>query len=356
MLHTEDRVHPAAVISRFRRSLLGLVVAGATVALALPAAASAAPVNSGFSCRASAARVALTGLPVIEPFVANKADVPCRADTANVLTPTTIGPLMVNAVNVMTSQTPAQLGSTTLPDGSNAAASSSVTMPALTLPGLTISANVLTANAAFTCRAGSPVASSDGKVVGLVINGNPITVPPGDNVTIPLGPLGSLVLNQVDTSQPGRIIRRAVNLTTPAGSVIISEAIADITNNPCAAAATTPPAPKTPPPAGGIPRGTARLVVTPPSARNRIAAGRCVRSFTATVRGRSIARVVFSLNGRVIRTVTRAPFSTRVLAPPGRNRLTARVTFLAASRTRARTLALRFTGCARGGPHPRFTG
>jgi len=347
MLPTEDRVHPAAVISRFRRSLLGLVVAGATVALALPAAASAAPVNSGFSCRASAARVALTGLPVIEPFVANKADVPCRADTANVLTPTTIGPLMVNAVNVMTSQTPGQLGSATLPDGSNAAASSSVTNPALTLGALMVRADVLTASAAFTCKAGSPVASSAGQVVGLTVNGQAITVPPGDNVTIPLGPLGTLVLNQVDTSQPGRIIRRAVALQTPAGSVVISEAIADITGNPCAAAQT---------PVAHIPRGTAQLVVTPPSARNRIAAGRCVRSFTATVRGRSIARVVFSLNGRVIRTVTRAPFSTRVLARPGRNRLTARVTFLAASRTRARTLALRFTGCARGGPRPRFTG
>ncbi len=347
MLHTEHRVHPAAVISRSRRSLLGLVVAGATVALAVPAAASAAPVNSGFSCRASAARVALTGLPVIEPFVANKADAPCRADTANVLTPTTIGPLMVNAVNVMTSQTPGQLGSATLPDGSNAAASSSVTNPALTLGALMVRADVLTASAAFTCKAGSPVASSAGQVVGLTVNGQAITVPPGDNVTIPLGPLGSLVLNQVDTSQPGRIIRRAVALQTPAGSVVISEAIADITGNPCAAAQT---------PVAQIPRGTARLVVTPPSARNRIAAGRCVRSFTATVRGRSIARVVFSLNGRVIRTVTRAPFSTRVLARPGRNRLTARVTFLAGSRTRARTLALRFTGCARGAHRPRFTG
>ncbi len=324
-----------------------MVFVGLVMCLMLPALAVAAPPGSAFSCRASAARVALAGgVPAIEPFVANKADSPCKTDSADVLTPTTIGPLMANAVNVSTTQRPPTLTTAPLQNGDNATASSTVTNPTLTLGALVVHADVLTAQAAYTCQNGTPMASNSGQVAGLTINGQSITVPPGNppNQTVPLGPLGSLVLNQVDTSQPGRITRRAVALTTPLGTVVISEATADIAGNPCAITAATPPA--------AIP-GKARLVVTPRSAARLIARGRCVRSFVATVVGQQIARVVFSLNGRQISVARHAPFRTRVRATPGRDTLLARVTFTSSSHTAPRTLRLRFVGCRNA---PRFTG
>lgn len=282
------------------------------------------------------------------------------------MTPTTIGPLAVNAVNVATSQTPATLGTTALANGDNATASSTVTNPTLALGALGIHADVLGATAAYTCQSGVAVASTSGQVVGLTVNGTPVTVPSGTNVTIPLGPLGSLVLNQVDTSQPGKITRRAVALQTPLGSVVISEATAGLTGNPCAASAPPPgpgpgpgpgPTPGPGPGPGPVHHGSARLVASPASSASRIAAGICLRgSFEAIVRGQRIARVTFSLDGRRLATVSRAPFQTRVRVRGGHHQLIARVLFVAASRTRARDLRLRFARCAAHAPTPRFTG
>jgi hypothetical protein len=93
------------------------------------------------------------------------------------------------------------------------------------------------------------------------------------------------------------------------------------------------------------PSGIARLGVNGPCTR---------RSFGATVSGRRISRVVFSLDGRRIRTDTSSPFSARVsTARPGRHRVTARVTFLSDSGTAARTLGFGFRRCAAA---VRFTG
>lgn len=318
--------HPNVVLPSALGRLIGLAVCAAVSSLLMAGVASAAPAGSSFSCRASAARVALAGLlgqpplPAIEPFVANNAGTPCTAARADVVTPTTIGPLAVNAVNVATSQTPPTLGSTALANGDNATASSTVTNLTLALGALGIHADVLGATAAYTCQSGAAVASTSGQVVGLTVNGTPVTVPSGTNVTIPLGPLGSLVLNQVDTSQPGKITRRAVALQTPLSSVVISVATAGLTGNPCAASAPPPgpgpgpgPTPGPGPGPGPVHHGSARLVASPASAASRIAAGICLRgSFEAIVRGQRIAQVTFSLDGRRLATVSRAPFQARV--------------------------------------------
>jgi hypothetical protein len=292
--------------------------------------------------------VALTELPVLEPYVANSPDAPCATDSNNMLTPTTSGPLAVNAVNVNTEQKPITLGSSNLANGDHASATSTVTNPTVTLGGLVVHADVLTAAVAYTCSKGQSVASSSGQVVGLTVNGQTTTVPQGTNQTISLGALGSLVLNQVDTSQPGRITRRAVSLTTPLGTVVISEATADISGNPCAVS--PPPAPPKKP----VP-GNAQLIPLPPAQARAIAAGRCVRgSFIGRVTGRRIARVAFSLDGRFLGTAVRRPFQTHVPITAGGHRLQARVTFLAASKTAPRTLGLDFTGCTP--PSAAFTG
>jgi hypothetical protein len=102
------------------------------------------------------------------------------------------------------------------------------------------------------------------------------------------------------------------------------------------------------------PRGRARL--SGPSG--------CVpRPFNATVRGRQIRRVTFFVDGRrvAIRKAKRGQRTFRARIRPGRlsigvHRVTARVVFRTASRTRARTLVLSFQHCARQAPSPRFTG
>jgi hypothetical protein len=88
--------------------------------------------------------------------------------------------------------------------------------------------------------------------------------------------------------------------------------------------------------------------------------GGCTAGFRAAVRGRLIARVVFSLDGRRIRTRVRSPFQVVVRALPGAaHKVTARVTFK--DTTRARTLTMNYRACAAAVLNPRngpsqFTG
>lgn len=89
---------------------------------------------------------------------------------------------------------------------------------------------------------------------------------------------------------------------------------------------------------------------------------RCVsKPFLAKVRGRSIARVTFTLDGRRLKTLRSIPgrtvFSVRV--NPRRqsyraHRVNARVTFRAGANTRSRTLRFAYARCAR--VKPKFTG
>jgi len=145
---------------------------------------------------------------------------------------------------------------------------------------------------------------------------------------------------------------------------------------------TPPPGPGTPPPggtgsgsgagtSGGVPTaGTAQgspvSQVTPtPVTRNgtsimrRTPHAACTAGFSATVRGRLINSVVFSLDGKRISSRTRSPFQVYVRAAPGAHKVRARVTFKDA--TRAKTLTLPYRACAAAILHPRrgpsqFTG
>lgn len=124
-----------------------------------------------------------------------------------------------------------------------------------------------------------------------------------------------------------------------------------------------------PPPAGGaveagtasapgspaVRRGTARISGTVGCASARYA--------SASVRGRQIARVTFYVNGRKIKTMTRANASgafrlryrTRSLKV-GSYKVRARVEFTATSGTRPRTLSLQFSRCKARVVRPQFTG
>lgn len=315
---------------------VGAVLAVLTVlGLVVPSAASA---QASFSCRASAARISnLPGnlLGTIEPFVANKADKPCRADSEDLIVPTSIGGslLTVNAINVATKVT----------DLVEAGGSSTVTNPTVNLGNgaLVVHADVIDAVAGYACVKGAPMAETSGHVVNLVINGHAITIPPGINTKIPLGPLGSLTLNEVDTTST-TVTRRAIDLVTPLGTVVLSEATADLSGNPCASSST-------------LTKGTGRghIVVTPKGAARLIASNRCVSNkFKATVVGREISKVSFTLDGRSDGTRTHSPFGVTIHPTPGHHTLKARVTFTSSSGTPPKTLTLRFKGCP--GAHARI--
>ena len=92
---------------------------------------------------------------------------------------------------------------------------------------------------------------------------------------------------------------------------------------------------------------------------NRGSSPACASGFHATVRGRLIKRVVFSLDGRRIDSQVRSPFRVSVRAAPGRHTVRARVTFRDA--TRAKTMVVSYRACASAVLHPRrgpsqFTG
>lgn len=185
--------------------------------------------NGAFSCRASG----LNLLGLLEPVVANRPNAPCRAESASLLTVglNVIGlSVSAAAVNASTTQTPSNLSNPPAV-GDNATAHADT---ATALISLGISARATVADAKAECTSsGVPTLSASGQVVGLRVGAqsyNILTQP----VTIPLL-LATLRINAtINTS--GRITRRAVwldNLLLP--DVIISEAIANYSGNPCSA-------------------------------------------------------------------------------------------------------------------------
>ncbi|MDX6626862.1 MAG: hypothetical protein QOE56_1851 [Solirubrobacterales bacterium] len=85
----------------------------------------------------------------------------------------------------------------------------------------------------------------------------------------------------------------------------------------------------------------------------------CTEGFRATVTGRMIKRVVFSIDGKTIGSRSGSPFAMSMRADPGTHQVRVRVTFKDA--TRARTMTLPYRACAaavlkpRSGPSS-FTG
>jgi uncharacterized repeat protein (TIGR01451 family) len=89
----------------------------------------------------------------------------------------------------------------------------------------------------------------------------------------------------------------------------------------------------------------------------------CVRGpFTATVRGRRIAKVTFYRDGKRIKQITakrgQRRFTVRIKPgnQTGVHRVTARIRFRANAQTRARTLRLSYQRCRKQVVRPRFTG
>lgn len=145
------------------------------------------------------------------------------------------------------------------------------------------------------------------------------------------------------------------------------------------AAVTPPPAatpPPPPPPAAANQPAAPKVCTTPPGPAS--AGGElCARgtaairgrtgcqgsSFNVVVSGRQIDKVVFTMDGRVVRTLTSPNSGTRYVLKVnprtmgrGVHRILARTTFRKQSGTRARTLRTTFSLCARRATSPAFTG
>lgn len=235
--------HRSPAGGRAGRWALGLTLAGLLPVLAAPAAASA---DASLSCRASAARVtALTPsspLATVEPVRANAGATPCTSQSAETLKPTTIGPLSVDAIGAYTAA----------PSGGGAAFAGA-SQPSLDLGGLKIGVQAVQASATVTCTGGNPVLSGASRVVGLTVNGIPITIPSDDQpFRLNLG-VADVSLNE-QTVANGQLIQRAVRVTVPGvADAVLAEAIVGGSREACTPppGGTTPPGGGTTPPGGG---------------------------------------------------------------------------------------------------------
>ncbi|CAN5277674.1 hypothetical protein BH20ACT16_BH20ACT16_03820 [soil metagenome] len=144
----------------------------------------------------------------------------------------------------------------------------------------------------------------------------------------------------------------------------------DVTDDDPATTQLTQPPVVTPPPVPLTPSGVPQPPVKPvaiviPAATARLTGPkRCVSGpFDVNVTGRGIAKVLFLLDGRRLKTVRgsagRTVFKVRV-DPRGQSsfahRITAKVTFKTATRKPARTLRLIYLDCPRQIAAPQFTG
>jgi hypothetical protein len=185
--------------------------------------------NGRFSCRASA----LNLLGLLEPVVANRPNDPCKDDSGSlisaVLNVVGLG-VTANVLNAKTDQTPNNLASSPPAVGDNARADADTAKAVISLG---IAAEATDAEAKATCTGtGVPTLTTGGEVVGLNVNGRSYDVI-RDQISIPLL-LATLHINHTSHPTSKSIRRRAIwldNVLLP--DVVISEAIADYSGNPC---------------------------------------------------------------------------------------------------------------------------
>jgi hypothetical protein len=191
--------------------------------------------DGGFSCRASALLLNITGIAKFEPVVANNADNPCKTASATAL-PLTIGSTKAGVLSASTTlNTPSAL-----PAAGDSASASATAASVLTglVPGHSISSSTLKSNASVTCRAaaGGGLAATfagSSSVDTLTIDGKTIVVG-GAPLTLAVGPLATLYINRQIVAS-GVLLQRAFELDI-SGIVrlVIAESKVDTTRAPCA--------------------------------------------------------------------------------------------------------------------------
>jgi hypothetical protein len=216
-------------------------------------------------------------------------------------------------------------------------------------------------NAQFVFEIGSTLTTASASSVVLINGASPCNVywQVGSSATLgtttafkgSVMALTSITLDHAATVQ-GRVLARNAAVTLD-DNVIDGSMCGTSTTPPSATTTTTTQAPPASRSTLATRKGTA--TITRPSTKMLTA---CTAGFTATVRGRMIKRVVFTLGGRRLGSRTGSPF--RVYVAAGKHGIIrARVTFKDA--TRAKTLTLPYRACAAAVRHPQrgpsqFTG
>jgi hypothetical protein len=217
-------------------------------------------------------------------------------------------------------------------------------------------------NAQFVFQIGSALTTASASVVNLVRGASPCNIFWQVTSSATLGTttafkgnlmaLTSISLNDAATVQ-GRLLARN-------GQISLINNVVD--GSMCGTSSTPPPVTPTPP--------TSATPVSPPGSETTVptrdgtitwkresphgSGGQpdCTAGFTATLRGRQIKKVVYRLDGRVVKGATKSPFRLFVRGLPGLHKVTARVSFKDA--TRAKTLTLRYRACAAVALRPKF--
>ncbi|MGH9267213.1 MAG: Calx-beta domain-containing protein [Acidimicrobiales bacterium] len=195
--------------------------------------------DGAFSCRATALRLLAS-----ERAVANPANLPCADDDAALASATlSSGLVSVSALTLSasTDQTPDDLESTDPAIGDNAVAEAGVEQATvrvgsfLTLANIT--ARAVRAEATVECVAGPsglvPALSGSSTIASLTINGVAVNVNGTATVNLPLG-LGTVSVNRTVTTATS-LTRQAIVISVLGIEVVIGEARANFTGNPCTA-------------------------------------------------------------------------------------------------------------------------
>jgi hypothetical protein len=228
-----------------RRGVAVFALGAVSVGLASYAvtAMGATPEAPASTCRASLARITLAGQVLAEPFIANDAGAPCTAENADVIGDFDLDPLPVSGRLLYTRTNAGD------PQAESGVADLTIALGEL-IPGApTLGVQVLTSEAGVACNNGTASSSGHSRVVGLSVDGeDQLVIPPDDAFTeIPIDPLINVKLNE-QTRDGNTVTQRALHINALAGNldIVVAEAIAGFTGNPCGTVVTDPPPP--PPP------------------------------------------------------------------------------------------------------------
>jgi hypothetical protein len=322
------------------KGLLRLLVmaAVAMVAAAVAAPAMAAP-GDAFSCRATAASIALLGGAPLEPVVANNPQDPCRSEDKSNADPTQAGTASVGALQAQT---------VAADDGVIASARAADLV--VNLGGVLVGVEGINATAAYSCSTGTPVGTSSSNVAKVTILGGEINLPdPSKPAKIDLGAVLTIYLNK-RTVVGTRIVQQAVVIESKLlnTTIVLAEAAVD-SKGQCPAGSGTPTTPQS---TGGqtifLPSPYVAGINT-----GGFVPGACVSEpKTIRVRGRGIKQVQFSLDGKRVKTVNGSQDSSYTIDPDtlsvGSHRLKAVVIYQRRV-IKNKTLSLSFRRCAPSG-------
>jgi hypothetical protein len=216
-------------MSRVLAHLRGLFVTCSLLAAAAGAPLAGAANGNTFSGRATVVQATVLGTTTV---LADTGPLPSSggAEEASLLTASVPGLLEAEVLHASTAA-----------QGNASRSEASVAELSLTVGGQSIGAGFLMSRAEARCTSGSASATGSSELVGLVVNGQAISVTGAPNQTVPL-PLGAgtIIINE-QTGGPGDITVNALHvIVTGVADVVIASAHADIT---CAA---PPPPPSCP--------------------------------------------------------------------------------------------------------------